>query len=273
MAKSRSEMIAGRAGSGNFSDTSTANRMLREQGRPGQFGGGGYQVLGGKGTAQRMAIDNALGTGMPRTAAGFISQQGGVPVGGGVGGGQAGGVGMPTGGSYGGVGAGSGAMGPGAGQTTMQTQQNPYLKQLMELSLGQFGKPLDREAELSKLRREQSQRMREAQQMGAAGGRGGLWGAQQQQLANEQGQTIAGTIAGFNDRETEARRALLGTMSGIAGEGVKDISSQLQEQSAALDRMERARQANMDYSAKMALLPYQAMQMKMQGLNSILNLL
>lgn len=265
-----SQKAAGGAGS-NDASIGAANTALKQQGLPGQYSNTGYQVLGGSKAGvgsspspAASALSSILGGGggPPATASQMV-QQSGVP--------SAGGIGLPVGGGT--VGAGSGAVPAAAGNYSATAQQNPYIAQLMQLSQQQFNKPLDREAELSKLRREQSVRMNEARQGGAQAGRGGLWGSQLQGMAQQNEQEVAGTIKGFNDRETQARNALLSTMTGIAGAGTSDIASQLQAQLAAQQLNENARQANLDYNAKIALLPYQAQAMQLQAAADLMRLL
>jgi hypothetical protein len=155
----------------------------------------------------------------------------------------------------------------------MTAQQNPYIKQLMEMSINQFNTPIDREAERAMTRREQSQAMNEARQNAGRAGGQGMWGSQQQNLAMTQQQARAGQEAAFGTRETEARRALLATMSGIGGVGVSDISSQLQAQQAAADMMERARQADMNYQLRREEVANQGYSSRLNALSQLAGLL
>jgi hypothetical protein len=155
----------------------------------------------------------------------------------------------------------------------MTAQQNPYIKQLMELSLGQFNKPLDFQAERAKTREEQSLAMNEARQMAGARGGQGMWGAQQQALAQAQQRALTGQEAGFGDRETQARRALLGTMSGIAGEGTRDIASQLQAQQAQADLMQRYDASAKDYDIRRQQVQDQGLSARLGALSSLFSLI
>jgi hypothetical protein len=155
----------------------------------------------------------------------------------------------------------------------MTAQQNPYIKQLMALSLGQFNKPLDFNAERAKTREEQSLAMNEARQMAGRGGGQGQWGAQQQALAQAQQRALTGQEAGFADRETQARRALLGTMSGIGGEGTRDIASQLAAQQAQADLMQRYTASAQDYDIRRQQVADQGLTSRMSAITSLFGLI
>lgn len=193
-----------------------------------------------------------------------------------------GGGGVPLGPLAGGTGGGGGTTGAGmpvAAYTPppqaaqMTAQQNPYIKQLMELSLGQFNKPLDFNAERAKTREEQSLAMNEARQQAGARGGQGMWGAQQQQLANSQQRALTGQEAGFADRQTQARNALLGTMAGIGGEGTRDIASQLAAQQAQADLMQRYDAAAKDYDVRRQQVAEGAFNSRIGALTSLFGLI
>jgi len=214
--------------------TQQGNQLLASSGQPGQYStSGAYQVLGagssggrgvGGASAQSTALNQLLGGG----------GGGGIPglTGGPAGGGSAPALG-PVGGGGGAAGAGSGNMIAAPQITKMTAQQNPYIAQIMQNSQNLFATPFDREAERSKTRRENSLQLNEARQLGAAGGRGGLWGSQQQQIENTQGQALAGQEAAFGDRQTAARMGLINSMTGVAGANTQDTAAQLSAQHAA----------------------------------------
>lgn len=184
-------------------------------------------------------------------------------------------LGAVGGGGAGSVGAGSG-MGPGANpaaQYTAQTQQNPYITQLMALSQQQFAQPLDRAKERATTREELTRRMRESQQTAAAQGRGGMWGAQQQQLMGESARALTGQEAGFADEEARMRNALLGTMTGIAGAGTADLASQMQNTLAAAKLAQDSSQWQAEYPYRMKALADQSVNSRLGALSSIIGLL
>jgi hypothetical protein len=186
-----------------------------------------------------------------------------------------GGVGGAAGGVGGTAGAGSGIMRPQAptANYTAQTQQNPYIKQLMDLSLGQFAKPLDRAKERADMREELTRRQRESMQTAASQGRGGMWGSQQQQNLSEAQRALTGQEAGFADRETAAKNALLGTMTGIAGAGTADIGQQLQHILGASKLAQDSAQWQAEYPYRMKALADQSVNSRLGALSSIIGLL
>jgi hypothetical protein len=155
----------------------------------------------------------------------------------------------------------------------MTAQQNPYITQLMGQQQQVFNTPLDFDAERSKMRAENSQRLREAQQQAGAGGGGGLWGAQQQQIQRGQAQEIAGAEAGFGNRVAQQRLAALQAGTGVAGESTRDIATQLASQQAVADLNERSRQANLDYSARVQDIANRGYDSRMSALTQLIGLL
>lgn len=186
-------------------------------------------------------------------------------------GGQLGGSAPAVGALPGGTtGAGSGG-GAGTSQYAQaQTQQNPYIVQLMKQQQGLFDKPFDREKERAMTRREQSQSLNEARQLAAGQGRGGMWGSQQQQIVNNQQQALAGQEAGFSDRETAARLGVLNAGVGIGGESTRDIAMQLAAVQQLNELNQRSDLARQDLQFKYDDLAVRAQQ---QRASSVLDLL
>lgn len=244
-----------RDGNGNWVQASTTKRQM-------PAGVGARPVIGSSKSGP-LPFGSSSARGQASSLSSLVSSLGlGGGSGGTVGAGTPGRVGAPPG---------IPAYTPPGQNASMTAQQNPYIKQLMELSLGQFDKPLDREKERSMLRREHSQRLNEAGQLASRSG--GMWGSQQQQVTRGFAEQLAGQEAGFGDRETEARRSLLSTMSGIGGEGVRDIASQLSAQQAIAELQEKARSANMDYTIRLQQVADQGLNSRLSALSSLVELL
>jgi len=172
------------------------------------------------------------------------------------------------------AGAGTGGTAaPSSYGATLRTEQNPYLKQLMEKSIAAFDTPLNREAERAMTRREGSLAMREARQLAGRGGGMGMWGAQQQSLANTQAQARAGQEAGFGTREAELRKQLISSMTGVGEAGTRDTAMQLAAQQAQAELAQKSAQATQDYQFRYDDLAERARQGRMSSLSDLLRLI